>query len=182
MQIKNLLVGCAATLLVVAPAFSQTLATVAKQEEARRNAVKAPSRTYTNSSLKSDPDAPMTAVGAKPSPPLIATPANPTPAAGAMAAPGNGTPAAPAAPAPPAEATLNEAYWRSRATDLRVRVEKARAEVAKLTGHKHDDPREQAKLDALLRRVQETFARTEESLKAFEREAATAGVPALWIQ
>jgi hypothetical protein len=175
------LVVCAAAFLAAASAFSQTLADVARQEEARRHAIKVGSTTFTNSSLKPDPRALIVTDGATPSAAAsMVTPANQNLAA--PPTPANGTAATTAAPAPPAQEKPDEATWRRRATDVRARVAKARAEVAKYTGLRHDDPREQAKLDSLLKRAQSALIRAEESLKAFEQEAATVGVPPNWTQ
>jgi len=176
-------VVCAAAFMAAAPAVSQSLADVARQEEARRNGLKATSTTFTNSSLKPDPNAPTAVDGALPSvPPPIATPVNPNQASAGAATPVNGTPATAAASAPPADDQLDEALWRRRAGDTHARFEKTRKDVAKYTGLKHDDPREQAKLDALLKRAQNAFALAQESLKAFEQEAAAVGVPPNWIK
>lgn len=174
--------GCAAAILAAAPALSQSLADVARQEETRRNSLKGGSTTFTNSNLKPDPNAPTGVDGVQPPAPSIVTPPNPNQAAAAPATPVNGTPSATPAPASPAEDKPDEALWRRRAAGVHARVEKTRADLVRLTGLKNDDPREQAKLDALLKRARTAFTQADESLRAFEREAAAVGVPPNWIQ
>jgi hypothetical protein len=174
MRFRLSVVGAIGVVALALPASAQSLADVARQEEARRSGLKASSTTFTNSSLKPDPNAPTTAVdGSKPSQPSLNAPA---------ATPGNGTPAATAASVLPADDKPDEAVWRRRAADARGRVEKAQQEVAKYTGLNNDDPREQVRLAARLKRAQTEFAEATASLAAFEREAGAAGVPPSWIR
>lgn len=172
-SLRNAIAAGVATILVALPVSGQSLVDIAKREEARRNTVKAPSKTYTNSSLKPDLDA-TAAAETKVAPPTVMV------AAAASAAPANATPPAPADPT--AKAQLNEAYWRRSAVDFRARVEKARAEVAKVIGHTHPDPREQARIDKLLREAQGKLASYEAALQQFEKQAKAEGVPPAWIR
>jgi len=185
---RSLLFGCAAVLLIAAPAFAQSLASVGRQEEARRHEVKAPSKAYTNSSLTPDPRGASSAGTSQAALPPASTSAPSTEsseAAGAAATtpPTDAAAAAASADSPsPAEPALIEEFWRRRAADLRDRVEKARAQVARMEGLTHDDPREQAKLDALAKRADTALAQAEEATRAFATEAANVGVPPNWIR
>ncbi|MGE5360208.1 MAG: hypothetical protein ACM3NQ_14420, partial [Bacteroidales bacterium] len=101
-------------ILAAVNASAQSLAEVAKKEEARRKEVKAPAKVLTNDDLKkynSPPPATSTA------------PATPT------AQPGDKAPAAApegaqAGQKPPAEPEKNEAWWRNRITEVRAALER----------------------------------------------------------
>ena len=103
-------VGLAAVFAVSAAASAQTLGDIARQEEARRKTVKAPSKVYTNDNLKAD---------TAPPPP----PAGATAAAQPAATPDASQPAA----APADTQAKDEASWRKRIADARDAL--ARAQV-----------------------------------------------------
>jgi hypothetical protein len=106
------LVGFVAILAWPSMLGGQTLADVARAEEARRKAVKVPSKVYTNDDLKG-------AGGSSAPTPALA--AQPAPAGGAQAA-GAAKPDAAKADQPPApgdEPKKDEQYWRGRITAAR---------------------------------------------------------------
>ena len=152
--------------------FAQSLADIARQEEARRGSIRKPSKTFTNSSLSDDPDQRSAAARAKVPPSTAPLPAPP----------GSVSPAAEAPTAVIAETALDEKQWRSQAAKHWALIAVARKEVAALAGASHEDPREQALLDALRKRRQLALAQAEESQRRFERQADASQVPRAWLQ
>ena len=152
--------------------FAQSLADIARQEEARRDSIRKTSKTFTNSSLSDDPDQRSAAARTKVPP---STPPLPAP-------PGNASPAVEAPTAVKAETVPDEKQWRSQAAKHWALIAVARKEVAALAGASHEDPREQALLDALRKRRQLALAQAEESQRRFERQADASQVPRAWLQ
>jgi hypothetical protein len=160
--------------LATAAVSAQSLGDVARQEEARRARIVRSSKTITDSSLSADPNGPSQADREKP-----ATSVAPVPGSAAD------SPAAAVAPVPPAEpakVVLDEKAWRSRAAGHRARVAAAQKDVDALSGASHPDPREQAKLDASLKRREATLKQVTEAQHLFEMQADVAGVPAAWLK
>lgn len=172
--------------LTASLASAQSLADVARQEEARRAAVKAAAKAkvLTNASLAADPRA----AGAVPAPPAASTAPAPPPAAAvaapASATPGNASAGAVATAAPPdAKPKEDEAAWRRRTADLRARVEKAQQAVDVFTnGTPGEDPREQARFEASRKKAQEALTRAEDALRLLMMQADVAGVPPAWVR
>lgn len=162
----------AALVLIATPVAAQSLADVARSEDARRGAVRATSKTYTNADLRPDPTTPQPD-------PAAATPAVPGDANAPAATEGQ---AAAGAPPEPVEEKLDEKFWRSRAASIRARIQKAQQGVESLSGATHQDPREQAKVETLLKRAQGILERAESAQREFEVSAAAAKVPKDWIQ
>jgi hypothetical protein len=174
--------------LVPAMAGAQSLAGVAKAEEARRKQQPKPAKVYTNQDLKRDPTTPTPA----------AAPAAPTGgAAAAMPAPTEA--AAPATePAAPPTPARDQAYWRGRMTAARDQLDRSQTFAAALQSRidaltldfvNRDDPAqrsvvEQNRLKALaeLERVQREIASQTKAITAIEDEARKAGVPAGWLR
>ena len=156
----------AALALLASSASAQSLADVARQEEARRAAVKAAAKAkvLTNASLAADPRA--AGMASEPS--------------AAMAAPAP----QPAAAAPPAtKPKEDEAAWRKRAADLRARVDNAQQAVDRFTtGTPAEDPREQARVEASKKKAQDTLTRAEDALRLLIMQADVAGVPPDWVK
>lgn len=181
---RTVMVG--ALVVIASSASAQSLADVARQEEARRAAVKAAARAkvLTNADLAADPRA--DGVAAAPSAASAALAPAPAAAASAPAGanPGNVSAGAVVAAAPPdAKPKEDEASWRRRAADLRARVEKAQKAVDVFaTGTPAEDPREQARVDALRKRAQDTLTRAEDALRLLIMQADVAGVPPAWVQ
>jgi len=170
--------GLVAPLLVALPAESQSLAEVAKREEARRKATPDAVKIYTNEDLTPDFTEP--------------TEVAPTEAASAEVAPTAETPSGNASPSvasgqPPvaaarAEPPLDEALWRRRAAGIKVQVDKARADVAALDKPPVDDAGEQAKIAKLLATAKTLLDRAEDAWRLFLMQADAARVPADWIK
>ena len=164
---------------------SQTLAEVAKAEEARRKAVRKPAKVYTNGNLR--PDISKGSVSSAPVP---------TPAAPAA---GNKTPAAPGTPpAPDAAAVKDQAYWAGRMKTAQAQLERAQLLLDSLQSRinalttdfvNRDDPAQRAKVDAdrkaalaELERVRKDVDDSGKAIKALEDEARRAGVPPGWLR
>jgi cytoskeletal protein RodZ len=162
----------------------KSLADVAKAEEARRTAVKKPSKVYTNGSLKPDASSVVD--------PPPATPTNTSPATPAT----NATPSAPAAAAKPE--VKDQAYWSGRMKDARDKVSRTQLFADSLQTRinslwtdfvNRDDPAQKAKLYqdrtaalAELERVKKELDEQSKAITAIEDEARRAGVPPGWLR
>ncbi len=180
---------CAAVLLVVLPGAvaAQSLADVARSEQARRKDQPAAAKVYTNDSVKSDitPSTPASDGGA---------PVDPAAAAA--------TPAAPDAAAPADANTGGEVrdqkYWKGRITSAREQLERSKTFAEALQTRvnalsadfvNRDDPAQQAQIGqnrtkavAELDRVQREIAAHTKAIAAIEDEARKAGVPPGWLR
>jgi len=150
-------------------AAAQSLAEVARQEEARRRTARPAARTYTNASLPPDSY-----------PAAAAAPAAPTSVA--ASAPASTSEVATASRSGPAREAPSEPMWRQRAVEYRARTEAARKQLESLTGAEHQDPREQAMLEALRQRRQTALSLAEDAQRLFEMQADAARIPRAWIQ
>ena len=151
--------------------FAQSIADVARQEEARRAKVRKPSKVFTNASL-SPTDQPS-GRGEAPVPPSVAA---------APATPGNSSATTTEAAAVEAPVVLDEKQWRGQAALLRARITAARKALAELDGASHADPREQAMLQSVRKRRQAALAEAEEAQRRFELQADANQVPMGWLQ
>jgi len=153
---------------------AQSLADVAKKEEARRGSVQKSSKTLTNADLVADP------IGTKPTAVSVDVAPAPAPAP----APANASaPAAPeTTPASLTKPALDEVYWRNKAADLRAKLATAKREVESLSSANHADPREQARTATLLKQRQAVLKRAEDAYSLFGMQADVAGVPKAWIE
>lgn len=186
-------------LATAAFASAQTLADVAKKEEARRKAVKQPAKVISNNDLK--PRAPERPPTATPAPAEL-KPAQPAAGAAAPAEPGTAAAAGanqakPAGEASPTE-KKDETYWRNRITAVRtalqrnqVYVDAMQSRINALTTDfvNRDDPAQRAGIGAdrqkalaeLDRLKKEIEAQTKE-IAQIEEEARRAGVPPGWLR
>ena len=168
---------------------AQSLADVARAEQARRKEQPTSAKVYTNDSVKTD-ITPSTAP---------ADGAGPAPAAAPEAAPGGAPVPAPAdAAAPAADERRDQAYWRGRMTAAREQLERSRTfadalltRINTLTADfvNRDDPAQQrvigqnrTKAVAELDRVQREIASHTTAITAIEDEARKAGVPPGWLR
>ena len=168
--------------LVSLAADAQSLADVARQEEARRKAIKQPARVYTNDDLKRyQPLSTLPAAEPAPPPPQAAPPAPKPPE-----------------PAAPQEPVKDEAYWRARVGDVRTRIDRAQLQIDALQTQANslyadfvnrDDPVQRLQLEARRQKVLAELDRTKTELvelqKAaadIEEEARRAGVPPGWLR
>jgi hypothetical protein len=171
-----------------AAASAQSLADIARQEEARRKAVSGTGKVYTNEALQPEPP---------PSPGSIppATPAPATPDASA-AAPADGS--KPAAPAAPGATPKTEAEWKKRIADERDALSRAQIFAEALQSRINvlsadfvnvDDPArrdvvaaERQKALAELDRVKAEITAHQKEITNIQTEARKAGVPAGWVR
>jgi hypothetical protein len=182
----------AAITLGALPAAGQTIAEVARQEEARRKAVAAKSpksKVYTEEDLKRF---------ARPSATGSTSDAA-AQAAGEVAAAAGQASAAAAAPAKPApDPAKEEAAWRERITAVRTRLDRStlflealQSRVNALTNdfYARDDPAQRALIAADRNRALAEMDRVAQDIKDatkeiadIEEEARRAGVPPGWLR
>ncbi len=167
------------------PAAGQSLAAIARTEEARRKQIKQSSKVITNKDLRqSDRVSPPVA------PPPAAAPAAPAPDPGA------------AAPAPPvdegAQREQDEQAWRQKMVDARVALERSQMYSDALQSKinalwadftARDDPAQRAQLElerkralAEQERVKGEIETQKKAIADLEEEARKAGVPPGWIR
>jgi hypothetical protein len=175
------------------PLSAQSLADVARQEEARRKAITMPGRVYTNDSLRPVPPAPP--APARPSQP--AAPAEPVRSPStAPASPEAGSPAGQGAAA--AEGQKDEAYWRKRLQAEREALRRAQVLADALQSRinalttdfvNRDDPAQRAVIAtdrqnaiAELDRMKQEIAERTKAIGAVQEEGRRAGVPAGWLR
>jgi len=192
----------AAVLLGAVMVSAQSLADVARAEEARRKAMgKAPGKAgkvYTNDDLNKSG-------GAPPPPPDTAA----KPAEGSTASNGGAAASTPAAAAPapaagaatppaPAEPPKDEKYWRARMTNARAALQRSQAFLDALQSHINglwaeftsiDDPIQRAGIEkkrneaiAEQDRVKADIQQQTKAIAAVEEEARRASVPPGWLR
>ena len=188
-----------AVFLAMAPplAAAQTLADVAKAEEARRKSVKKPAKTYGNNDLKSDHGttipATTTATTATPADPN-APAATPTPGAAAINIPLSPDPAAAAAK----PAAQDEAFWTGKMAAARASLDRTRLFADALQSRinalntdfvNRDDPAQRSVIEqdrnkalAELQRVKKEMTDQTKAIADVQEEARRAGVPAAWVR
>jgi hypothetical protein len=190
-----LLVGCsswaAAQSTASPPSTStsgQSIADVAKAEEARRKTVRKPAKVYTNGNLRTDVSPGV------PAPPASPSSTTTTPAT----TPGNTTPGAPGAAAPAADGPKDQAYWSGRmkallatrdrnqlfADSLQTRINSLLTDFIN-----RDDPAQRAQLEAQriaalaeLEKVKKELEEQTKAIAALEDEARRAGAPPGWLR
>jgi len=182
---------------VCRPVAGQSLAELARQEEARRKAVKAPAKVITNKDLGAVPAA---------SPAPASAPASSIPGA-----PGSSvTPAAPAKPAETLKAAdggkasdpnapvKDQAYWSARVKALQAQLdhdetfrEALQSRINALTADfvGRDDPVQRATIERDRQKAVGEFNRLKGAIEAdkkaiadLEEEARRAGVPPGWLR
>jgi hypothetical protein len=167
-------------------AGAQSLADVARAEEARRKEKAKPAKVYTNDNLRRDTSAPTPAA-----------PATPSAAAPATAAPATTEPTPPATDAK-REPEQGEKYWKDRIGAARADLERSKTFAAALESRigaltldfvNRDDPAQRAVIEqnrqkavAELERVQRDIATQTKAITGIEEEARKAGVPAGWLR
>ena len=195
-MLKGLLISFIVVATAAAPS-AQSLADVARAEEARRKTVKGQAKVYTNDTLRGADG------GEAPAPP---PPPPPAPASGAAATGGAaGTAAKPAAnpgakpPAPSASATpKDEKFWRDRLSSARDSLQRSQTFADALQNQINSlytefvnasDPAqraliEQKRLAAIAEqdRVRADITRFTKAISDIEDEARRANVPAGWLR
>lgn len=183
--------ACALLLSSAGWVQAQTLAEIARAEEARRKTVEKPAKVYTNDDLRPD--------FTKPTPPTPPPPAGTEPGA----APAGETPAAGAPTAPEPGAAVeggqrDQAYWSNRIGQARSQLERSRAFATALQNRvdmlwtdfvNRDDPAQRAvierdRLSALaeLERLKKEIEDHTKAIAEIEEEARRAGVPPGWLR
>jgi hypothetical protein len=169
-------------LVFAASAGAQSLADVARREDARRKQVRKPSRVLTNKDLKPSE-----------------TPSPPPPPAEAQA-PAKTDAAAPAEPEVTDEEKRqkDEQAWRQRMTDSRQALERSQMYLDALQSKVNalwadftarDDPAQRGKIQTERQKALAEFDRVKSEIEAnkkavddLEEEARRAGVPAGWLR
>jgi hypothetical protein len=188
-------------LVTFASAVAQSLGELAKQEEARRKAIRTPGKVYTNETVRADasrPAPPVSSATAATTAPSSVPAAAPPSASGqppAAQTPGQAPPAAaPAAPDP----KQDEAAWRKRIQSERDQLQRAQTFADALQSRinalstdfvNRDDPAQRAviaadrqKALAELDRVKQEIQQHTKAVTAIQEEARKAGVPAGWVR
>ena len=185
-------------------AYAQSLAELAKQEEARRKSVNAPAKVYTNRDLKPEPEAPSSSGTGIPPDQARAAPDEPkaasqTPAASIPAAtmlPGGKV--AEVAPRGTDGREKGEAHWRALITAARAALERSRVLADALQSRlnalatdivNRDDPAQRSQLEIERQRALDELGHTKveisEHVKAIadiEEDARKSGVPPGWLR
>ena len=191
----------AAAAFGAAAASAQSLGDLAKQEEARRKAVKSSGKVYTNDSVRNDRASRGTSTAPAPAPAVggpAATP--PSPSGVPSAAAGDKEkPAAPGAPQPPAvDPKQNEANWRQRVKAERDALARAQTFAEALQSRinalstdftSRDDPAQRAVISAdrqkalaELDRVKLEIQQHTKAISGIQEEARKSGVPPGWVR
>jgi len=189
----NAVTALVVTLLVVSPAWAQSLGDVARKEEARRKTVKAAGKVYTNDTLRKEPEAPPPATPPSSAPAAAA----PVPSGSPGQAQGHGGEAQPAAPQPD-QKKKDEAYWRGRITEARQNLARSQvfhdalqSRINALTTDfvNRDDPAQRRVIEAdrlkalaELDRVTKEIAQSKKAIADIEEEARRAAVPPGWLR
>jgi hypothetical protein len=177
-----LLAGSGGILRVI---HAQSLAEVAKKEEARRKAIPAAAKVYTNKDLNAQPgDTP---------PPATASPAKSGDAAATDKDPKDKEPAA-----KDKEPARDKAYWSGRLKTLQEQVDRDEAyalamqtRVNSLTADfvNRDDPAQRAVIErdrqkalADLGRLKQSVIDGKKAIASLDEEARRAGVPPGWLR
>jgi len=184
-----------AVFLAIAPplAAAQTLADVAKAEEARRKAVKKPAKVLSNNDLKPDTGRPSTAATATTTPTDPAAPPTPTPGAAPINIPLSPDPGAVAKPS-----AQDEAAWKERMATARAALDRSRMFADSLQSRinalttdfvNRDDPAQRAVIErdrlaamAELEKVRKEMTEQTKAIADIQEEARKAGVPAAWVR
>ena len=180
-----LIVFCCA---LPAAARGQSLAEVAKKEEARRKAVKEPGKVYTNTDLRAD-------ISKTPPPPSTPPADAKTPADSTASAADKTNPAEKAKADDPIK---DQAYWSGRIGAARAALERSRIFADALQTRlnalatdfvNRDDPAQRAQIElerkrasSELERVTREIADQTKAIADIEEEARKAGVPPGWLR
>ena len=180
--------------------YGQSLAELAKQEEARRKSVKSPAKVYTNRDLKPEPKEPSSSVSISAAGQVPQTADEPkTPLQAPVAAtilPGGRV--AEVMPVVPEGREKGEAHWRALIMGARAALERGHVLADALQSRlnalatdiaNRDDPAQRSQLEIERQRALAELDRTKveisERVKAIaeiEEDARKAGVPPGWLR
>lgn len=193
MMTPKIAIVIACVVAVPSVAAAQSLADLAKAEQARRESIAKPAKVITNESLRPEP-APAV------SPLLSAPPADPGDQEASTITPAvtDGTGGDDAVATSPTEAPRDEASWRQRLEAERTALARAktlaealhtRVNVLSADFVARDDPQQRSAIGAdrqtaldELSRVQEEIDEHEANIITIRDEARRAGVPAAWVR
>ena len=190
--------ACVLLLNAAIPLAAQSLADVARAEEARRKTVKGQAKVYTNETLRGSDGGDAPAPPAAPSSPASPAPGSPVGAAAAgTAQPGTPQGAKPA-PSKPADGPKDEKFWRERLTTARDALSRSQTFADALQTQINglytefvnmSDPAQRAviekkRLAAIAEhdRVKADIVRQTKAVADIEDEARRANVPAGWLR
>ena len=172
----------------VAAQSPQTLADVARAEEARRKSVKKTSKVYTNTALTPDITTPV--------PPSV-PPSGSSGNTSANSTPSNTIPGGTAAPADKA-AVKDQAYWQGRlsqartelgrtqmfADSLQTKINSLKTDFVNRDNRVEREKIEQEMNTALaeLERLKKEVADKQKAITAIQEEGRKAGAPAAWLR
>ncbi len=192
MSMKALTLWKASLLLLMSAtvAHGQTLAEVAREEEARRKTVKEPSKVYTNADLQTTPQTSTTSTAPASSssqPDGTTKAASPKPKVDSTAAP-------PAEPDP----AKDEKYWRDRITAARTEIDRTQTYLEAIQTRinalttdfvNRDDPAQRSVIEmerkkalAELDRLKGVLVEQTKAVTGIEEEARHKGVPPGWLR
>lgn len=191
MRTNKLLLGLFLVALGYAAfASAQSLADVARAEQARRKAVKSATKVYTNDDLKGSTE--------EPTPQASAPTGAPAPAAATGAKPEAAKAEAEKAAAKPEEPRKDEKYWRERMMALRNTISRnkiladalqSRINALNADFASRDNPIQRAGIEqdrrsalAEMDRVKQDTEKTNKAITALEDEARKANVPPGWLR
>ncbi len=192
MKIRSILAWSLAGLVLGGSvAYGQSLADIARKEEERRKAVKAPVKVYTIQDVQK-------ASGVDPTVPQPAAPALGAAAAPAGAKPPDAAAQKEAAAPPPEQGAKDEAYWRGVFASARDKLDRSNGFLSALKVQYDtlasrfaatSDAAERGalvaqmeKVQAEIDRLQQDIAQQSKDLSDLEEEARRTGVPAGWIR
>jgi hypothetical protein len=183
MKFHHYLVVIPVALALQAGVSAQSLADVAKAEEARRKTMKAGTKVYTNDDLGRTPA-------------TSAAPSQPAPAANTAAKPAES--AAKPGEEKPVDPTKTQAYWKEKATALQQSVSRNKLLLDALQSQVNsmnaefmntDDPGQRGLLQARLQRATGELQRVQQDIEKqtraatdLQEEARKSGVPAGWVR
>jgi len=177
-----------------APLSAQSLADVARQEEARRQAIRAPAKVITNTDLKEVlPPEPA------PAPSTTTTSATPDSAAASGDASKTADPAKPADAAKPAgEPVKDQAYWSGRLKGLQTQLDRdqtfagavqVQIDALRTDFVNRDDPAQRAAIAGdrqravdELDRLNKQIVTDQQAITDLMEDARRAGVPPGWLR
>jgi len=184
MRTLRIFLTVTALIALAAPVGAQSLADVARREDARRKQVKKPSRVLTNKDLRQSETPP---------PP----PAIPPPAEAQPPKPEGGAPAE-AEVSDEEKRQKDEQTWRQRSTDAHQALERSQMYLDALQSKinalwadftARDDPAQRGKIQTERQKALAEFERVKSEIEAnrkaiddLEEEARRAGVPAGWLR
>ena len=178
MNARRIACAALAATAIAVPAYAQTLADVARKEEARRAAVKAPSKVYSNADLKRDDASLSSLAPAEEEPCYMSASLKKCVSADEMLARTSKNVAND-------ELKKKEPTFRGAAQALRERIDKAQAEMATMSATAADQKRSAAERAVAAQRVadrQKDLETLEKQWLKLETDAGKMAIPREWLE